>query len=289
MDKITRIGVDLAKNIIQVHGVDSMERVVVRKAISRQKFLEWFANLEPCLVAMEACSAAHYWGRKLRALGHEVRLIAPQFAAPYRKGGKHVKNDRLDAEAICEAAGRPHMRFVAVKTADQQNVLVLHRMRDGFVEERTALVNRLRGELVEFGVFLPQGIDAFRAHFVEALEDGATELNGVARTALLRGWEHLQALDQQIAWCDVQVATHVKQDSNAQRVMAVIGIGPLTARPRWPPSATLACSKTAANLPPGSARCPNRKAAAARPGWATSRSRATRICARCCSRARARP
>ncbi|QIE29639.1 IS110 family transposase [Caballeronia sp. SBC2] len=229
MDKITRIGVDLAKNIIQVHGVDSMERVVVRKAISRQKFLEWFANLEPSLVAMEACSAAHYWGRKLRALGHEVRLIAPQLAAPYRKGGKHVKNDRLDAEAICEAAGRPHMRFVAVKTADQQNVLVLHRMRDGFVEERTALVNRLRGELVEFGLFLPQGIHAFRAHFVEALEDGATELNGIARTALLRGWEHLQALDQQIAWCDVQVATHVKQDSNAQRVMAVIGIGPLTA------------------------------------------------------------
>jgi transposase len=98
MDKITRIGVDLAKNVIQVHGVDSAERVVVRKAIPRQKFLEWFANLAPCLVAMEACSAAHYWARKLRALGHEVRLIAPQFAAPYRKGGKHVKNDKLDAE-----------------------------------------------------------------------------------------------------------------------------------------------------------------------------------------------
>jgi transposase len=229
MEKITRIGVDLAKNVIQVHGVDSMERVVVRKAISRQKFLEWFANLEPCLVAMEACSAAHYWARKLRALGHEVRLIAPQFAAPYRKGGRHVKNDRLDAEAICEAAGRPHMRFVAVKTADQQNVLVVHRMSSGFVEERTALVNRLRGELVEFGVFLPQGIDAFRAHFVEALEDGATELNGVARTALLQGWDHIQALDRQITWCDAQIATQVKHDSNAQRVMAVIGIGPLTA------------------------------------------------------------
>ncbi|MEX3953952.1 IS110 family transposase [Paraburkholderia sp. EG287B] len=229
MDKITRIGVDLAKNLIQVHGVDSMERVVVKKAISRQKFLEWFANIEPCLVAMEACSAAHYWGRKLRELGHEVRLIAPQFAAPYRKGGKHVKNDRLDAEAICEAAGRPHMRFVAIKTADQQNVLLLHRMRNGFVEERTALVNRLRGELVEFGMFLPQGINAFRARFVEALEDGATELNGVARTALARGWEHLQALDQQIASCDAQVATHVKHDSSAQRAMAVIGIGPLTA------------------------------------------------------------
>ncbi len=105
MDKITRIGVDLAKNLIQVHGVDSMERVAVRKALSRQKFLEWFANLEPCLVAMEACSAAHYWARKLRALGHEVRLIAPQFAAPYRKGGKHVKNDRLDARGHLRGRG----------------------------------------------------------------------------------------------------------------------------------------------------------------------------------------
>lgn len=140
-----------------------------------------------------------------------------------------MKNDRLDADAICEAAGRPHMRFVAVKTAAQQNVLLLHRMRNGFVEERTALVNRLRGELVEFGVFLPQGINAFRARFVEALEDRATELSGVARTALLRAWQHLQALDQQIAWCDAEVATQVKHDGNAQRAMAVIGIGPLTA------------------------------------------------------------
>jgi transposase len=229
MEKIARIGVDLAKNLIVVHGVDSMERVAVRKAIPRQKFLEWFANLEPCLVAMEACSAAHYWGRKLRALGHEVRLIAPQFAAAYRKGGKHVKNDRLDAEAICEAASRPHMRFVALKTADQQNVLVLHRMRSGFVEERTALVNRLRGELFEFGVFLPQGIDAFRDHFVEALEDGTTELDGIARTALLAGWHHIHALDEQIAWCDSQIAARVKHDTNAQRLMAIVGIGPLTA------------------------------------------------------------
>jgi hypothetical protein len=125
-----------------------------RHDLSRQKFIEWFANREPCLVAMEACSAAHCWARQLRALGHGVRLIAPQFVAPYRKGGTPVKNDAVDAEAICEAASRPHMRFVPVKTPDQQSVLAMHRMRDGFVEERTALVNRLRGLLVEFGVFL---------------------------------------------------------------------------------------------------------------------------------------
>ena len=229
MDKITRVGVDLAKNVIVIHAVNATERVAARKAISRQKFLEWFANLEPCLVAMEACSAAHFWGRKLRGLGHEVRLIAPQFAAPYRKGGQSVKNDKLDAEAICEAASRPHMRFVALKTAEQQNALVLHRMRTGFVEERTALINRLRGELTEFGVFLPVGIDAFRAHLIDALEDGATELSGVARTALLRGWEHVQALDQQIAWCDAQIAAQVKHDSAAQRLMSMIGVGVLTA------------------------------------------------------------
>lgn len=145
--------------------------------------------------------------------------------APYRKGGKHVKNDALDAEAICEAASRPHMRFVSIKTPEQQSVMAMHRMREGFVEERTAVVNRLRGLLAEFGVFLPKGIDAFRARFVEALEDATNEMNGLARTALLRGLEHWQALDQQIAWSDAQV----KQNGQAQQLMAIVGIGPLTA------------------------------------------------------------
>ncbi|PQV43260.1 transposase [Paraburkholderia sp. BL21I4N1] len=135
---------------------------------------------------MEACSAAHYWARRLRALGHVVRLIASQFAAPYRKGGKHVKNDALDPEAICEAASRPQMRFVTIKTPEQQSVLVIHRLRNGFIEERTALVNRLRSLLIEFGVFLPQGIDALRTRFVEALEDASNEMNGSARNRLSR-------------------------------------------------------------------------------------------------------
>ncbi|WP_232435700.1 IS110 family transposase [Burkholderia ubonensis] len=229
MDNIVRIGVDLAKNVMQVHAVDSTERVVVRKAITRQKFLTWFANLEPCLVVMEACSSAHYWARKLQTLGHDVRLIAPQFVAPYRKGGKQVKNDALDAEAICEAASRPHMCFVSLKTPEQQCVMVIHRMRQGFIEERTALVNRLRGLLTEFGVFLPQGIDAIRSRFAEALEDATNEMNGLARTALLRGWEHWQELDQQIAWFDAQIAMQAKQNSEAQRLMAIVGIGPVTA------------------------------------------------------------
>lgn len=121
MEQIARVGVDLAKNVMQVHAVDRAERVVVRKAISRERFVNWFANLEPCLVAMKACGGAHYWARKLRSLGHDVRLIPPQFAAPYRKGGPHVKNDAQDAEAICEAASRPQMRFVPIRSPAQQS------------------------------------------------------------------------------------------------------------------------------------------------------------------------
>ncbi|MEM5332150.1 IS110 family transposase [Paraburkholderia sp. JHI2823] len=229
MDKITRVGVDLAKNVMQIHAVDSAGRVVVRKAIRREQFVSWFANLEPCLVAMEACSAAHHWARKLRTLGHDVRLIPPQFVAPYRKGGAHVKNDALDAEATCEAASRPHMRFVPVKSTAQQSVLVLHRMRIGFVEERTALVNRLRGLLAEFGVFLPQGIGQLRKHFVDRVEDGSNELAGPARQALMRGWAQWQALDEEIAWLDRQIAEHARHDPQAQRCMDVCGVGRMTA------------------------------------------------------------
>ncbi|SAL83447.1 transposase [Caballeronia choica] len=135
MNRIVRVGVDLAKNVMQLHGVDVAERVVIRKAVTREKFLEWFANLAPCVVAMEACTASHFWARRLREYGHDVRLIPPQFAAPYRKGGSSVKNDAVDAEAICEAASRPHMRYVPVKTPAQQGALVLHRMRQGLIEE----------------------------------------------------------------------------------------------------------------------------------------------------------
>ncbi|NPT68475.1 IS110 family transposase, partial [Paraburkholderia sp. RL16-012-BIC-B] len=202
MNRIVRIGVDLAKNVMQLHGVDVAERVVIRKAVTREKFLEWVANLEPCLVAMEACTASHFCARRLREYGHDVRLIPPQFAAPYRKGGSSVKNDALDAEAICEAASRPHMRYVPIKTPAQQGALVLHRMRQGLIEERTALVNRLRGLVAEFGIFLPQGIHRFRERFAESVEDGGNELPGLTRVALLRGWTRIVELDAEIDWFD---------------------------------------------------------------------------------------
>ncbi|MDR6495982.1 transposase [Paraburkholderia terricola] len=229
MNEIVRVGVDLAKNVMQIHGVDRFEKVVVRKALPRGKFLEWFANRPPCIVAMESCSTANFWGRKLRAMGHDVRLIAPQFAAPYRKGGAAVKNDAQDAAAICEAASRPNMRYVGIKTADQQGTLVMHRMRAGYVEERTALVNRLRGLLVEFGVFLPQGITKFRSRFVESVEDATNDLTGTARIALLRAAGQLRALDDEIDWLDRSIVQHAREDVRARRVMEMFGVGPLTA------------------------------------------------------------
>ncbi len=151
--KLKRIGVDLAKQVFQVHGVDSHEQVKCRKQLKRAQMLDFFRQLEPCLVAMEACGGSHYWARELIKLGHQVRLIAPQFVKPYVKSGK---NDANDAEAICEAASRPTMRFVPVKTAEQQAGQSLHRIRSRLIRARTALVNEIRGLLGEFGLVIAQ-------------------------------------------------------------------------------------------------------------------------------------
>ena len=146
MGEITRVGVDLAKRVIQVHAVDATGRVIVAKQLQRDGFTAWCAQLPPgCLVAMEACSGSHHWGRRLRAMGMEVKLIAPHFVSPYRLSGKTGKNDAADAAAICEAASRPSMRFVPVKSVEQQSMMALHRLREGYKEERTACINRIRG------------------------------------------------------------------------------------------------------------------------------------------------
>ena len=139
--KITTIGIDLAKTVFQVHGVDAHGKVVLRKQLKRDQMVTFFANLAPCLIGMEACAGSHYWARKLTALGHTVRLMAPQFVKPYRK---NEKNDGNDAEAICEAVARPNMRFVPVKSAEQQALLDVHRVRSALLESRVALINRRR-------------------------------------------------------------------------------------------------------------------------------------------------
>jgi transposase len=152
---VTTVGIDLAKNVFQVHGVNGHGRPVLTKQLRRSQVAEFFANMPPCLIGMEACGSAHHWARKLRGFGHDVRLMAPQFVKPYVKTNK---NDAADAEAICEAVGRPNMRFVPVKNVEQQAVLALHRVRQGFVKARTAQANQIRGLLAEFGLVIPQGI-----------------------------------------------------------------------------------------------------------------------------------
>lgn len=167
MNAVSTLGIDLAKNTFSVHGVDAQGVVTVRRTVPRGKLAELVARLPPCLIGMEACSGAHEWARRFSATGHTVKLMAPKFVAPYRKSGK---NDGNDAEAICEAVGRPNMRFVPIKSVQQQSDLSLHRVRQGFVEERTATLNRVRGLIAEFGYVVPLGTERLRREVRDLLE-----------------------------------------------------------------------------------------------------------------------
>ena len=178
MNKIARIGVDLAKNVFQVHAVDEQGKEVLRKTVKRNKLLAFFSQCDASLVGMEACGGAHHWARELTTLGHDVRLMAAQFVSPYRKGGK---NDSNDAEAICEAVSRPTMRFVPVKTVEQQAILCVHRTRAILISERTALINHLRGLLAEFGIVIPQRASSVRKAIPGILEDAENGLPFLAR------------------------------------------------------------------------------------------------------------
>ena len=224
--KITRIGLDLAKSVFQVHGVDRDGRVVLRRRLRRSEVLKFFARLEPCLVGMEACGGAHHWGREIQKLGHQVRLISPQFVKPYVKSNK---NDQNDAEAICEAISRPGMRFVGLKSPQQQELQGLHRVRSGLVAERTALANRIRGLLTEFGVVLPKQISQLRRGLPQVLEDGSNGLSGSMRSLFEGLRADLVRLDERVAELDRLMVQAVGKDSSSERLCAIEGIGPVTA------------------------------------------------------------
>jgi len=224
--KVTRVGIDLAKTVFQVHGIDEKGKTVLRKQLKRAHVLEFFANLARCVIGMEACGGAHYWARKLSALGHEVKLMAPQLVKPYVKSNK---NDRNDAEAICEALGRLNMRFVPVKNAEQQALLALHRVREGLVAARTAQVNQLRGLLAEFGLVMPKGIAKMRMRVPEILEDGANELPGLMRELLARCYEQFQGLDARVHELEARIVRWHRDNEASQRLAQVPGVGPLTA------------------------------------------------------------
>lgn len=224
--KSIRIGLDLAKNVFEVFAVDQQEKLIVRKTLKRPKVLEFFAQQEPCIVGMESCGGAHYWARELQKLGHKVRMMAPQFVAPYRKSDK---NDRNDAEAICEAAGRPNMRFVPVKSEEQQAILTIHRARSLLVAERVALVNQIRGFLTEYGIVLPQGRLHIRSRLPEILEDAENRLPYLAREVFSDQYRRLCELDRVIDEYDQKIRSLAKSQEVTKRLMEVEGIGPITA------------------------------------------------------------
>jgi transposase len=224
--KITTVGIDLAKNLFQVHGVDERGKTVLKKQLKRDQMMAFFTNLPPCLIGMEACGSAHYWANKLQRLGHTVKLMAPQFVKPYVKTNK---NDVADAEAICEAVSRPNMRFVPIKNSEQQAVLALHRARQGFVKARTAQANQIRGLLAEHGIIIPKGIAYIGKHLPEILEDGENGLPGSFRILIKRLGDHLKELDRHTQELEVQIQNW-HRDSTASRKLAKIpGIGPITA------------------------------------------------------------
>ena len=224
--KITTIGIDLAKTVFQVHGVNARGKVMVRKALKRAQMAAFFANTPPCLIGMEACGSAHYWARKLQALGHTVKLMAPQFVKPYVKTNK---NDAADAEAICEGVTRPSMRFVPIKSVEQQSVLALHTVRQGFVKARTAQANQIRGLLAEFGIIIPQGISHIATSLPEILEDGENGLPGTFRQLIERLGAHLKELDRQVQELDVQIQLWHRDNAASRRLAQIPGIGPITA------------------------------------------------------------
>lgn len=224
--KITTTGIDLAKTLFQVHGVDKHGKVGLRKQLKRKDVVNFFANLEPCLIGMEACGSAHYWARKFSEFGHTVRLMAPQFVKPYVKTNK---SDRNDAEAICEAVARPNMRFVAVKTAEMQAVLALHRARQGFVKARTAQGNQIRGLLAEFGIVIAKGIAHIPKRLPEILEDGDNALPGMMRELLRRLDEHLKDMDRQVGELERQITLWHRENEASRKLEAIAGIGPIAA------------------------------------------------------------
>jgi len=224
--KITTVGIDLAKNVIQVHGVDERGKAVLRKQLRRNQVAAFFANLPACLVGMEACGSAHHWARKLGSCGHTVKLMAPQFVKPYVKTNK---NDTADAEAICEAVGRPNMRFVPMKNIEQQAVLSLHRARQGFVKARTAQANQIRGLLAEYGLVIPQGIGHITKRLPEIMEDGETDLPGAFRLLLQRLGDHLTELDRHVGELEMQIQTWHRESDASRKLARIPGIGPITA------------------------------------------------------------
>ncbi|MGU7771598.1 IS110 family transposase [Burkholderia sp. MR1-5-21] len=224
--EIDMLGIDLAKQVFQLHGADRRGRAVHRAKVSRSTLLESVRMLKPRMVVMEACSTAHHWARRFQALGIEVRLISPQYVVPFVKTNK---NDRNDAEAIVEAASRPTMRFVTVKSIEQQDIQAAHRMRAILLRHRTALINQMRGLLGERGLAIARSPEAFKRAMPQLLSTSADELTSFCQTLLTESLQHLKAIEERIHLIEASIQTFMKQSSLCKKIAAVPGIGPITA------------------------------------------------------------
>lgn len=224
--QVTTIGIDLAKQVFQVHGVDAHGKAVLKKRLSRSTLGRFMANVPPCRVGLEVCGGAHYWSRQFRAFGHDVRLMSPHFVKPYVKS---QKNDYTDAEAICEAVSRPTMRFVAPKTVAQQDLQGLHRVRQRRIQHRTALINQIRGLLMEYGITIPQQIGQLRRRLPAILEDPTNELTGLGRELFGDLYRELVALDAQLVQVEARITQIFTTNALCQRLAHVEGVGPLIA------------------------------------------------------------
>ncbi len=222
MSTIQTIGVDLAKNVFSIHGVDAYGKCVLRKTVKRNKLLDTFANLPPCIIGMEACSGSHHWSRELKKIGHTPKIMASKFVIPYRQS---EKNDANDAEAICEAVSRPKTRFVSVKSEDQQAVLCLHRIRHSLVKNRTATINQLRGLLSEFGIIIPQGRYPLQKMVPDILEDAENGIPFLARELLSDLMNNIRHLNEEILRYDRKVYHLSKEMKQAAKLMSVPGVG----------------------------------------------------------------
>lgn len=229
MQKIMRVGLDLAKSVFAVYGVDEREHCQLRRTLRRADVLRFFANLSPCLIGMEAGSGAHFWARELCAQGHDARIMDPKFVIPYRREGRTGKNDANDAVAICEAVGRPKMRFVPIKSPDQQAVLLVHRVRKGLVNEQNRVANRLRGLLAEFGVVLPKGLESLKQQWIHMRQSEADRVPELAWQELDGLYQQLRRLHQSILAYDRKIRAQVQREPKAKRLTEINGIGTLTA------------------------------------------------------------
>jgi transposase len=281
--EVTTVGLDIAKSVFQVHGIDALGEVIVRRRLSRARMLPFFAKLPRCVVGIEACNTSHHWARELIALGHDVRLMPAQYVKPYVKRGK---NDAADAEAICEAVTRPTMRFVAVKTPEQQSVMMLHRVRLMLSRQRTQLSNAMRAHMSEFGVVAPVGRMGVERLLAVIADQDDQRIPPDARVCLEMLGAQLVVVKDQLLENDRRIRASARETEVGRRLMEIPGVGPLLASAFVASVADPGMFRTGRDLAAWIGLCRSRTRAAAKSGSAAYRGLAIAICARCSSSGR---